>query len=70
MRGQLASKRAKTRFKCNKCGRKLTKNDLIKSSTGLRPLYSLNDGGEYKPLCVTCYHELISLYVTRQLRGI
>jgi|YelNatPaOPRAMG01_1025707.scaffolds.fasta_scaffold06697_8 transposase-like protein len=70
MRRRLASRKSKSiRFKCSKCGRKLTKNDLINFSSGLKPLYSLNNGGEYKPLCVTCYHELIGLYVIRQLRN-
>jgi len=71
MRGHLASRKSKSiKFKCSKCGRKLTRNDLIKFSSNLKPLYSLNNGGEYKPLCVTCYHELIGLYVTRQLKTV
>ena len=65
----LLSNKRKNRFKCIICGRKLLKADLIRSRGELVPLYNyIDDDGNVKPLCVTCYHRISSIDLMKLAR--
>lgn len=55
-----------TKYRCDICGRKLTRADLIKTGNQLRPLYEyITSRGELKYMCVRCFHELNGRRIAR-----
>lgn len=58
-----------TRYRCNICGRKLTRADLIKAGNQLRPLYEyITSRRELKCMCVRCFHEINGRKIARLSR--
>gem|GEM_PF-5162978 len=61
--------RHRLKIKCSVCGRRLTRNDLARCRGELKPMYGyIDDDGDIKPLCVTCYHRIIGAQLRRIAR--
>lgn len=57
------------RKKCHICGRRLSRNSLTSSRGDLTPIYNyVLKNGEIKPICVTCFHTLMSKEIARLIK--